>query len=98
MGIVFLDEFETAIHNSLLILFTKFVQQLANTFNVQVFLTSHSKECIDAFVNNNYRNDEISSFFLQNENTVIDAIYVDGNELKEYVDSIDFDLRGENHE
>lgn len=97
-GIVFLDEFETAIHNSLLIQFTKFVQELANTFNVQVFLTSHSKECIDAFVNNNYRNDEISSYFLQNENSTIDAIYVDGGELKEYVDSIDFDLRGENHE
>lgn len=97
-GIVFLDEFETAIHNSLLIQFTKFVQELANTFNVQVFLTSHSKECIDAFVNNNYRNDEISSYFLQNENSTIDAIYVDGSELKEYVDSIDFDLRGENHE
>jgi AAA15 family ATPase/GTPase len=97
-GIVFLDEFETAIHKSLLTKFSKFVQELAETFNVQVFLTSHSKECIDAFVNNDYLNDQISSYFIENKSGSIEAIYVDGNELKEYIDSIDFDLRGENHE
>ncbi|MFT4929404.1 MAG: AAA15 family ATPase/GTPase, partial [Phenylobacterium sp.] len=32
--------------------FAPFIHQLAIKFNVQVFLTSHSKECIDAFVNN----------------------------------------------
>jgi AAA15 family ATPase/GTPase len=97
-GIVFLDEFETAIHKSLLIKFSKFIQELAETFNVQVFLTSHSKECIDAFVNNGYLNDQISSYFIDNKSGSIEAIYVDGNELKEYIDSIDFDLRGESYE
>jgi len=97
-GIVFLDEFETAIHKSLLTKFSKFIQELAETFNVQVFLTSHSKECIDAFVNNDYLNDQISSYFIDNKSGSIEAIYVDGNELKEYIDSIDFDLRGESHE
>lgn len=93
-GIVCIDEFETAIHNSLLVEFTKFVQQLADTFNVQVFLTSHSKECIDAFVNNEYNNDEISAYFLENVDNGIEAIYVGGDELKEYIESTDFDLRG----
>lgn len=96
-GIVFLDEFETAIHNSLLNKFTKFIQELSEIFNVQVFLTSHSKECIDAFVNNGYHNDMISSYFIDNKNGYIEAIHVDGYELKEYIDSINFDLRGENH-
>jgi len=97
-GVVCLDEFETAIHNSILIEFTKFVQELADTFNVQVFLTSHSKECIDAFVNNDYRNDEISTYFIENNNGTVEAVHVDGTELKEYIDTIDFDLRGKSHE
>ena len=37
-GVLFIDEFETAIHYSLLLEFTKFTQQLAERFNVQVFL------------------------------------------------------------
>lgn len=97
-GIVFLDEFETAIHNSLLVKFSKFIQELAEIFNVQVFISSHSKECIDAFVNNSYKNDEISSYFIENTGSSIEAIYVDGIELKEYIDSTDFDLRGKSYE
>jgi AAA15 family ATPase/GTPase len=95
-GILCIDEFETAIHNTLLKSFTKFVQELADMFNVQVFLTSHSKECIDAFVNNEYNNDEISAYFLRNNTNLIESIYIDGNELKEYIDSTNFDLRGKN--
>lgn len=48
-GVVLIDEFENAIHTELLGKFAPFIHQLAKTFNVQVFLTSHSKECIDAF-------------------------------------------------
>lgn len=97
-GIVFLDEFETAIHNSLLIKFSKFVQELAEAFNVQVFLTSHSKECIDAFVNNGFRNDDISAYFIDNSNIPMEAVHVDGCELEKYIESLDFDLRGKIHE
>lgn len=97
-GIVCIDEFETAIHYTLLVEFTKFIQELADIFNVQVFLTSHSKECIDAFVNNNYNNNEISAYFLDNVNSKVEAIYVKGDELKEYIESSDFDLRGSANE
>ncbi len=93
-GVVCIDEFETAIHYSLLVKFTKFIQQLADTFNVQVFLTSHSKECIDAFVNNEYRNDEISAYFLKNDDNKIKAINIGGEKLKHYIESTNFDLRG----
>ncbi len=93
-GVVCIDEFETAIHYSLLVDFTKFIQELADIFNVQVFLTSHSKECIDAFVNNGYKNDEISAYFLENSDNKIEAINISGEKLKSYIDSTDFDLRG----
>jgi AAA15 family ATPase/GTPase len=70
-GVVLIDEFETAIHYSLLVNFTGFIQELADKFNVQVFLTSHSKECIEAFVNNNYKNENISLFtMVTNKNEV----------------------------
>ena len=95
-GVVLIDELETAIHYSLLIDFTKFIQELAVKFNVQVFITSHSKECIDAFVNNEFNNEDISAFFLKNENNNIKALSVTGEKLKHYIDNIDFDLRG-NH-
>jgi AAA15 family ATPase/GTPase len=49
-GVVLIDEFENAIHMDLIETFTSFIYELAKTFNVQVFLTSHSKECIDAFI------------------------------------------------
>ncbi len=94
-GVLLIDEFETAIHYSLLVDFTKFIQELAIKFNVQVFITSHSKECIDAFVNNGVHNEDISAYLLDNISNNIEAIYIDGEELKEYIDSTDFDLRGQ---
>lgn len=51
-GIVLIDEFENAIHADLISDFSGFIYDLAVFFNVQVFITSHSKECIDAFVHN----------------------------------------------
>ena len=96
-GVLLIDELETAIHYSLLVDFTKFIQELAVKFNVQVFITSHSKECIDAFVNNEFKNDEISAFFLKNEDNNIEAVSVIGKKLKHYIDSVNFDLRGKNN-
>jgi AAA15 family ATPase/GTPase len=96
-GVLLIDELETAIHYSLLVDFTKFIQELAVKFNVQVFITSHSKECIDAFVKNEFNNDEISAFFLKNEENNIKAVSVTGKRLKHYIDSVNFDLRGKNN-
>ena len=93
-GVLLIDELETAIHKSLLVRFTRFLQELAEEFNVQVFITSHSKECIDAFVMNEYKNNEISAYFMENINGKIDAIHVTGEKLKYYIENMDFDLRG----
>jgi AAA15 family ATPase/GTPase len=61
-GVLLIDELETAIHYSLLVNFTKFIQELAVEFNVQVFITSHSKECIGAFVENGVHNEDINFY------------------------------------
>jgi AAA15 family ATPase/GTPase len=92
-GVLLIDEFETAIHKSLLVNFTRFVQELAERFNVQVFLTSHSKECIDSFIMNNYRTKDITAYLLKEEKGVISCKYVEGKRLEKLLESIDVDIR-----
>jgi len=93
-GVLLIDEFETAIHYSLLVEFTSFVQQLSATFNVQIFLTTHSNECISAFVNNGCDNKIISGFQLNNNNERITYKEVDGERLQYIIDSLGIDIRG----
>ena len=92
-GIICIDEIDSAIHKSLLIKFTKFIQELADQYNVQVFLTTHSKECIDAFVENKYKNNELTAFVLKEVDDKIQYKYLNGSRLEELVDLIDIDIR-----
>jgi len=94
-GVLLIDEIETAIHNSLLREFTQFIQEFAEEFNVQVFITTHSKECIDAFVKNNYKdNGELIAYLLENNNGNFSYKYIDGTRLEYLVESMDLDIRG----
>lgn len=52
-GILLLDEFETAIHTSAMDSIFSWLLQSALKMNVQVFLTSHSKEAIDKILRMN---------------------------------------------
>ena len=58
-GVLLIDEFENAIHVELMPDFSRFIDELSKEFNVQVFLTSHSKECIDSFVETLADNDDV---------------------------------------
>jgi len=98
-GVLLIDELETAIHKSLLIDFTNFIQELADEFNVQVFATSHSKECIDAFVQNDYEdNSELMAYFLENRDGEFKYKYISGDRLHNLVESMDLDIRGDKSE
>ncbi len=46
-GILLLDEFETAIHTSAMEQTFRWILETCKKLNVQVFMTSHSKEAID---------------------------------------------------
>ncbi|MDN3233103.1 AAA family ATPase [Priestia megaterium] len=94
-GVLLIDEIENAIHYSLLKDFATLIQQLANRFNVQVFMTSHSKECIDAFINNDFENENISAYRLENYEGTIACKYISGEKLQRLIKSIDLDLRGD---
>ena len=93
-GVLLIDEFENAIHTELLIEFTRLVQELAVELNVQVFLSTHSKEAIDAFVLNEHNPVDVVGYAINRTANSISARRYDGNKLKELHEAVDFDLRG----
>jgi AAA15 family ATPase/GTPase len=93
-GILCIDEIDSALHKSLLVAFTQFIQETANEFNVQVFLSTHSKECIDAFVENDFPDDELTAYALdKNELGIIECKFLPGNKLKKLVETLNIDIR-----
>jgi AAA15 family ATPase/GTPase len=92
-GILLIDEFENGIHTELLKDFSIFVQKLAQKFNVQVFLTSHSKECINAFVQNGYAPEEVTAYALVEKEGQIACKRLKGPRLAELIELMDVDLR-----
>jgi len=92
-GIICIDEIDSGIHKSLLVDFTKFIQQLAEKFNVQMFLTTHSKECIDSFIENDYANDTIMAYALSNVEDKLKVKYINGCRLETLLDTINIDIR-----
>ena len=93
-GVLLVDEFENAIHRDLLAPFTKLVQTLARELNVQVFLTSHSKEALDAFLTNARYLNDLAGFAIERDKDRISVHRYDGEKLKKLQYALDFDLRG----
>lgn len=93
-GVVLIDEFENALHTSLLLEFTKFVHELAVEFECQVFLTTHSKETVDAFLLNGYRIDDVAAYLLKRDDGATKKVLrFSGPELRQAVAVGDVDLR-----
>ena len=93
-GVLLVDEFENAIHTGLLREFTRLVHDLAVKLNVQVFLSTHSKEAIDAFVLNGHRTEEVVGYALHRTGDEVNARRYGGDRLRQLHDAVDFDLRG----
>jgi AAA15 family ATPase/GTPase len=93
-GVICIDEIENAIHYKLLVKFTKFIQTLAEKLNIQVFATTHSNECIKAFFENDYKNEEIAGFRLINTDNKISYATASGEEFQTLLENFSLDLRG----
>ena len=93
-GVLLVDEFENAIHTELLVGFTRLVQDLAVALDVQVFLSTHSKEAIDAFVLNGHRTEDVVGYAINRTDDDVKARRYDGHRLRRLHDAVDFDLRG----
>lgn len=91
-GIVLIDELENAIHASLLKPFAGFIAELARELNVQVFLTTHSRECIQAFVEPELAED-VAYYALQREGERTRCERLDGERLAELFTLMDIEPR-----
>jgi len=87
-GVLLIDELENAIDYQHLNEFAGFIIELALLFNVQVFITSHSKECINAFFEYDKLN-KISCYTLL-KNSVR---HFSGYDYEELIDVLNVDLR-----
>lgn len=92
-GVLLIDEFENALHVDLIAEYVGFVVKLAERFNVQVFLTTHSKECIDAFVTNLPDGVDFSACALIEKDGGIQAKSYSGKTFRRLVEAGNVDLR-----
>jgi hypothetical protein len=92
-GIVLIDEFENAIHTSVLGRLAALIHDLAVKFNVQVLLTTHSKETIEAFVLDDSRAYDVVAYGLYREDEGIRVARYSGRELSGAIEAIDLDIR-----
>ena len=93
-GVLLVDEFENAIHTELLREFAGLVHDLAKELNVQVFLSTHSKETIDAFVLNGTQVEDVVGYAISRTGDTVKAGRYAGDQLRRLHEAIDFDLRG----
>lgn len=92
-GIILIDEFENAIHTELLSEFARFIYLLSKRFNTQVFITSHSKECIDALIRNIEKPKELSITALIDTDTGIVPRKYDGMKYLKLLNAGNVDIR-----
>ena len=93
-GVLLIDKFENAMHVGLLNKFTRMVHELAMQCNVQVFLTTHSKEMVDSSVIDECRLDDIAGYALRRKKDCVETDRFGGKEISELRKIVDFDLRG----
>jgi AAA15 family ATPase/GTPase len=85
-GVLFLDEFESAIHYSLLPTVWENIATLADKYNCQVFAVTHSKECIKASLEGAkkaHKKNDLQYIRLEKNNSKNTAIIYDADELEE---------------
>ena len=95
-GVVFLDEIDNGIHYSKLDMVWKIILTISKQQNVQVFATTHSKECIESYarVAKKLKYDEITYTILTKlEDGSIDAGIYDASMLINTI-SQDHEVRG----
>jgi AAA15 family ATPase/GTPase len=82
-GILLIDEIENGLHYSVLLDVWKLIFKTAKELNVQVFATTHSKDCIEAFTEAAVASPEEGMLIrLENKNGSIKAVNFSEDELE----------------
>ena len=72
--------------------FVDFISRLAGKYSVQLFVTTHSKECVDAFLKLKDMH-SLMAYRLEKKDGQYIARQSPGEELELLVDRFDFDIR-----
>lgn len=85
-GVVLLDEFESAIHYSVLPMVWARIAEVSNAYNCQIFAVTHSRECIAAALEGVKKGSRIEDFqyvrLERSSNGLVGVVY-DGAEMGE---------------
>lgn len=93
-GILLLDEFESAIHTSAMDKTFKWILETCKKLNVQVFMTSHSKEAIDKVLKCNPELlDEIAVYTMYKNADSVSVRRLSGEKAIEVQDEMGLELR-----
>lgn len=94
-GYLFIDEIENGIHYTNYKKLWKIIFEASKMANCQIFTTSHSKECIEAFNEINQGNEGIYLEFYKNQKNDLITVKERDNEQLEYALTHDREVRGE---
>ena len=91
-GILLLDEAESGLHYTVQTKLWKMIFELAKTYKVQVFATTHSNDCINAFAQNIKDEDGILYRLNKSDNKIVATPYSDVERIS-FALGNDIDLR-----
>jgi AAA15 family ATPase/GTPase len=94
-GFLLIDEFENGLHYTVQEKLWSIIFQLSKELNIQVFVTTHSEDCIRGFQSALNRQENLSDgklIRLDNENGIIKQVEFDAKELK-IADEQDIEIR-----
>lgn len=89
-GCVFIDEIDSAVHKNLLDVFIKYIVKLCKEHNVQLFTSTHNRECVDSFVK---IQNEVNAYKLEHVGDTITAKYSDAKSLLPLMEQFNIDIR-----
>lgn len=80
-GVLLLDEFETGLHYSVQDELWKMIFMLSEDLNIQVFVTSHSTDCVNSFVRTNTKGHGVLIRLEKRKDDIVAVDYADNKEL-----------------
>ena len=80
-GVLLIDEFETGLHYSVQEQLWSIVFSLSKKLNIQVFATSHSRDCIEGFARQNAKDDGLLVRLEQRGEEILPVLYADKREI-----------------
>lgn len=82
-GVVLIDEFETGIHKHALIKVAQWMAMVTKRYHVQIFLTTHSSDAIDALIKAQLNYDDMNAYRLEHYKNQIYVKKFRGTELEQ---------------